>query len=212
MTLTICCSVKGGSGTTVVAALVALHPKRNTVLVDLDGDAPAVLGLAEPAGQGLADWFDSDASADAIANLTVDVDGSTRLVPRGPHPIDRSSARWPALAEWLGRRHPFDVVIDAGLGPPHPTLRVAGDGRRTLLVTRPCYLSLVRAAAMPWRADGVVLVNEPWRALRAADIERALGIPVVARVEHDPAIARAVDSGLTVARLPKAAQRLNLAA
>jgi hypothetical protein len=47
-----------------------------------------------------------------------------------------------------------------------------------------------------------VLVDEPGRALRARDIEASLRAPVVATVLLDPAIARAVDAGLLVARLP----------
>ena len=60
---------------------------------------------------------------------------------------------------------------------------------------------------MPWRPDGVVLVAEPGRALRVPDIERTLGVPVVATISHDPAVARAVDAGLLAARLPRVLQR-----
>ena len=210
--LTICCSVKGGSGTSVVAALLALHPKRDTMLVDLDGDGPAVLGLTPPAGQGLSDWFESDAPAAAVGTLAVDVDRTTRLVARGTAAPDSTSSRWRELAGWLAAPHPFHVIVDAGLGDP-ARLRPDDAGEaRVLLVIRPCYLALARAVAAGWRADGVVLVHEPWRSLGPDDVERALGVPVVARLEHDPAIARAVDAGLAVARLPRAAQRLHLAA
>ena len=54
------------------------------------------------------------------------------------------------------------------------------------------------------RPDGVVLVEEPGRSLTAADVARAVGAPVVARIDVDPAIARAVDAGLLAARLPAA--------
>ena len=200
--LTICCSVKGGSGTSVVAALLALHPKRDTVLVDLDGDVPAVLGLTPPAGQGLSDWFESDAPAAAVGTLAVEVDRTTRLVARGTAAPDSTSSRWRELAAWLAAPHPFHVIVDAGLGDP-ARLRPDDAGEaRVLLVIRPCYLALARAVAAGWRADGVVLVHEPWRSLGPDDVERALGVPVVARLEHDPAIARAVDAGLAVARLP----------
>ena len=210
--LTICCSVKGGSGTSVVAALLALHPKRDTMLVDLGGDGPAVLGLTPPAGQCLSDWFESDAPAAAVGTLAVDVDRTTQLVARGTAAPDSTSSRWRELAEWLAAPHPFHVIVDAGLGDP-ARLRPDDAGEaRVLLVIRPCYLALARAVAAGWRADGVVLVHEPWRSLGPDDVERALGVPVVARLEHDPAIARAVDAGLAVARLPRAAQRLHLAA
>ena len=61
MPVTVCWSVKGGSGTTVVAATLALSCPTDSLLVDLDGELPAVLGLPEPAGQGVADWLASDA-------------------------------------------------------------------------------------------------------------------------------------------------------
>jgi hypothetical protein len=212
MSVTTCCSAKGGSGTSVVAALLALRPRRPSLLIDAVGDMPAVLGLAPPGGQGLSDWFESDAPPDAVAELAHTVDATTRLVARGPTTIDPMSPRWPELADWLGASNGFDVVVDAGLGPPPAALLAPGEGRRTVLVTRPCYVSLARAVAAPWRPDGVVLVNERWRSLGADDVERALGVPVVARIEHDPAIARAVDAGLAVARLPRTAHNLRIAA
>ena len=47
-----CCSTKGGVGTSVVAAALALLLGRTAdqgvVLADLAGDGPAVLGLPEP--------------------------------------------------------------------------------------------------------------------------------------------------------------------
>jgi hypothetical protein len=55
---------------------------------------------------------------------------------------------------------------------------------------------------MATRPSGVVVVDEPGRALSERDIEAALGAPIVASVSLDPAIARAVDSGLLAARLP----------
>ena len=72
----LCWSAKGGSGTTVFAAALALvmGQRRPTVLVDLDGDAPATLGLAQPSGPGVAEWLASpSADALALANLTVTV-------------------------------------------------------------------------------------------------------------------------------------------
>jgi CO dehydrogenase nickel-insertion accessory protein CooC1 len=52
----VCWSVKGGSGTTVVASTLALvhaaQSSRGALIVDLAGDVPAVLGLAEPTGIG----------------------------------------------------------------------------------------------------------------------------------------------------------------
>lgn len=102
-----------------------------------------------------------------------------------------------------------------------PNLRLADDapdgdgitildnraGDYTVLVTRACYLALRRAVAAGLEFDGIVMVDEPGRALNARDVERALGKPVVAIVAFDPVIARAIDAGLLAARLPMAAAR-----
>jgi hypothetical protein len=212
MTFNVCWSAKGGSGTTVVAAALALGSTAHSLLVDLDGELPAALGVPEPSGQGLSDWFASDAPDDSVLDLAVDVGGRTALIPRGPTAIPRDSPRWATLRDVLGATS-ADVVVDAGCGVP-PAELVEGTAR-SLLVTRACYLSLVRASRLP-RPDGVVLVVEPGRSLGAADVASAVGAPVIARVAVDPAIARAVDAGLLAAKLPhgmlKALQTLQAAA
>jgi hypothetical protein len=212
MALTVCWSAKGGSGTTVVAAALALGSTADSLLVDIDGELPAALGVPEPSGQGLSDWFASDAPERAVLDLAVTAAATTRLVPRGPSAIPRDADRWPTLRTFL-TTSPLDVVIDAGCGPPPPAL--LGEPARGLLVTRACYLSLLRASRSP-RPDGIVLVEEPGRSLTAADVARAVGAPVVARISVDPAIARAVDAGLLAARLPnamvKSLQTLHVAA
>jgi CO dehydrogenase nickel-insertion accessory protein CooC1 len=73
--LTACWSVKGGSGTTVVAAGLVLGlaaVDRAVVAADFGGDLPAVLGVAEPAGPGLLDWLDAGPSvpADGLGRIT----------------------------------------------------------------------------------------------------------------------------------------------
>ncbi len=200
MTLTVCWSAKGGSGTTVVAAALALGSSIDSLLIDLDGELPAALGVPEPCGQGLSDWFASDAPERSVLDLASTIGRTTRLVPRGPATIPRESARWPALRTFLATS-PLEVIVDAGCGAPPAAL--LAEPARGLLVTRACYLSLLRASRLP-RPDGVVLVEEPGRSLTASDVSRAIGAPVVAEVAVDPAIARAVDAGLLAARLPKA--------
>jgi hypothetical protein len=204
MAVTICWSAKGGSGTTVVSACLALTHPSDSILVDLAGDLPATLGVAEPSGQGLVDWFASDAPPAALLDLAIDVDATTRVIPRGAGDLDRSSTRWFELTAWLASRIAH-VVVDAGIGPPPPAL--FEDEARGLLVTRPCYLALRRAVAMSIRPDGIVLVVEPGRSLRAGDVARTLGAPIVATISVDPAVARAVDAGLLRARLPRAIGR-----
>lgn len=199
MPVTVCWSAKGGSGTTVVAAALALLDRSTSILVDLAGDLPAALGTVEPTGQGIADWLSSDAPAEALADLAIPLDGAARLIPRGTGPLGPTSPRWRELAEWL-RDERLPVVVDAGLGPPPAALL---GGARGLLVTRPCYLSLRRTRTMSPRPDGIVLVAEAGRQLRASDVAHSVGAPVVATVSLDPKVARAVDAGLLRNRVPR---------
>jgi hypothetical protein len=198
---TICWAVKGGSGTTVVAATLALRATCATMLLDLDGDLPAAIGTDEPCRAGLTDWLASDAPTERLVRVAIELGEHVQLVPRGlappPAPDD---ARWGVLARWLAadERH---GVIDAGTGVPPAALHQ--QAAASLLVTRPCYLALRRAAASPITPTGVVLVAEPGRALHAADVAAAVGAPVVSVVSVDPAVARAVDAGLMLARLPR---------
>lgn len=197
--ITICWSAKGGSGTTVVAAAMALSAVEPTLLVDLAGDLPATLGIPTPDGPGLDDWLASEAAPGRLNGLEVRVRDQLLLLPKG-RATGAGAGRWAELAGWLAADH-RRVVVDAGSnGPPPPALRRAAT--QSLLVTRPCYLALCAAQRTDVRPTGVVLVDEPGRALRAADIEAGLGVPVIATVLLDPAVARAVDSGLLLARLP----------
>jgi hypothetical protein len=91
--------------------------------------------------------------------------------------------------------------------PDEVPLVLAAAATVSLLVMRPCYLALRRAAAAPIAPSGVVVVHEPDRSLGVAEVEDVLGVPVVAEVAYDPAIARAVDSGLLGQRLPRGLER-----
>ena len=128
------------------------------------------------------------------------VNDDLQLLPRGSNLL--ADGQWERLAKGL-QSFPH-AVVDAGIGAPHEALRSVAT--HSLLVTRPCFLALRRAVAMAVRPTGVVLVSEAGRALTARDIEHALGVPVVAEVPVDPAIARAVDAGLLAARVPRTLQ------
>ena len=79
--VTLCWAAKGGSGTTVVTTTLALESTRPALLVDLAGDIPAVLGMAEPDRPGIADWLDSDGAPTQLDDLLVDIDDLTVLLP-----------------------------------------------------------------------------------------------------------------------------------
>jgi hypothetical protein len=198
--VTVCWAAKGGSGTTVVAAGLALTIAPPVLLVDLAGDLPAALGAAVPEGPGVHDWLRSGAGADGICHLAVEVAPGVEVVAAGAGRVEADHPRWGELATVLAGQ-PRTVVVDAGTGSPPTAL--LDERARSLLVTRACYLSLRRAVHHDHRPSGIVLVAEPGRALRAADVEAALGAPVVATLSIDPAVARAVDAGLLAARLPR---------
>ena len=105
---TICWSPKGGSGTTVVAATIALAAPRPTLLIDFAGDLAACLGAAEPptgdgpsgsGHDGILDWLRSDAAPERLDDLAQPIEDGLDLIRRGTldgGPIDES--RWGSLA------------------------------------------------------------------------------------------------------------------
>ncbi len=209
-----CWSVKGGVGTTVVAAALAsslahLHADvGGSLLVDLAGDMPTALGLPEPGDPGLTGWTraGADVAGDALGRLELSAAPGMSLLPRGrgrPGPSDRHEVLAGLLAA-----DPRPVVVDAGVvSAGDPAVPLVASATQSLLVTRACVLGLRRVARAPVRPSGVVLVSEPGRTLSRRDVEHSVGAPVVADIACDPAVARAVDSGLLLGRLPRALVR-----
>jgi len=211
----VCWSVKGGSGTTVVASTLALvHAEKSShgaLIVDLAGDVPAVLGLAEPSGIGVREWFtqNENSSRMALQSIAIQATANLQLISRGATPID-STANFAELSASLAT---FDlpIIIDAGCGVVSADLLARASS--SLLITRPCYLSLRRAAQLNVAPTGVILINEPGRALGKRDVESVIGAPVIAEITFDAAISRAVDAGLLASRLPSMlAKQLSAAA
>jgi MinD-like ATPase involved in chromosome partitioning or flagellar assembly len=209
----VCCwSAKGGAGTSVVAAALALVLARaapgGALLVDLAGDAPALAGLPDdPDAAGVSDWLREGplVPADGLARLEMTVGHGLALLPRGRGPlmVERAHALTALLAA-----DPRPVVVDAGLVSGHDVASVvAASAAESILVTRPCFLALRRAVVGPVRPSAVVLVIEEGRALTAADVESALGAPVRAEVSVTAQVARAVDAGVLMARLPRSLER-----
>lgn len=211
MVMLTCWSAKGGSGTTVVAACVALTAAhahdRPTLLVDAAGDVPAVLGIDEPAGAGLADWPMPEGS---VGSPEIRIDDRLSVLPRGSGPRAADPATLERLSTLLAAEDRL-VVVDAGTvdgagdDAPHRGLVTRAD--RSLLVIRPCYLALRRASRIGLDVDGVVLLAEPGRSLDARDVSSVVGAPVIAQLRVEPQIARLVDAGLLCARLPRGVDR-----
>ncbi|MXV97253.1 MAG: ArsA family ATPase [Acidimicrobiaceae bacterium] len=218
-------SVKGGVGTSVVAAATAIRlasEDRETTLVDLTGDQPALLGMiagATPSEPGIGDWVAAGdgVAADAIGRLLEDVAPGLRLLRDGTQPalVDQTAdgenrrSRLVLALEMLARIGP--VVVDAGLDPFELRTDLAAS-HRPVCVLRSCYLALNRAQRTSGPYDCVVLVEEPGRALRVRDVAAAVGASSVKRVAWDPRVARSVDAGTIVSMLPPPLRRFELPA
>ena len=209
-------SVKGGVGTSVVAAATAIRlasDETDTVLVDLTGDQPALLGLitgSAPSEPGIGDWVAAGegVAADAIARLLEDVSPHLRLLRRGTVGLTGDDSKRLMLAlEMLAQRAP--VIVDAGLDPNEARAEISERGR-SVCVLRACYLALSRAQKVPGPYDRLVLVEEPGRALRSRDVAAAVGADSVERIPWDPRVARSVDSGTIVSMMPPPLRRFEL--
>ncbi len=202
----ICRSPKGGVGTSVVAAAIALHSARagtDTLLVDLAGDQPDLLGVASPEF-GVADWLSgTDVPLDGLAALELQIAPHLHLLARGSAPsVDRLDVLGGVCAN--ARR---TVVVDAGVATD---THWAGGRAEEVVVLRACYLAVRRTGSLP-STSRLVVIEEPGRALRATDVAAAVGVPVWCRLSLDPAVARSVDAGLLGARLPRSLRGLDLA-
>jgi hypothetical protein len=196
-----------------MAAALAGRSGDDVLMVDLAGDLPATMGLADPS-QGLSDWMVAgpDVTLDALARLEVATPiRNVALLPLGGG-LGWRPDRMAALVGILAADGRI-VVVDSGV-----LSRLAGDqvglgeavtarADVSLLVTRACYLALRRAMKLDRRPDGVIVVRENGRALDGSDVQRLLGAPVVARIDVDPAVARLVDAGLLASRPPRGLTR-----
>ena len=205
-------SVKGGVGVSTVAALFALaHAGRAnpTLLVDLDGDQPALLGLPEPEGPGILDWAATPGRpSDALSRISIAATPDLRVLPRGDR--EPSGDAVDAI-EALAQQH-AEVFIDAGnVGARTDRSPFAHDLIRRsphrLLVLRCCYLTLRAARDLAVDPTGVVLIRERGRALGPGDVESVTGAPVVAEIALDIGLARSIDAGLLASRPPRSLLR-----
>ena len=204
----VCWSVKGGNGTTVVAAALALvlaqRHEAGARLIDMSGDTPSAFGMSEPATEGIAEWLSATdhPGVEALNNLMLPVTAHLGVIHRGRNIIVPSLVHPDRLRDLANviSESPMPTVVDAGSGlATIPNIEYA---TRSLLVIRPCYLALRRASLLTTKPHGVIVITEPGRALGVHDVESVVGAPVLAEIPFDPAIARAVDAGLLAGRVP----------
>ena len=200
-------SPKGGSGTSVVtaAAGVLMARRGRARVVDLAGDLPAIFGLVKDPELGVFDWLRAGASApaDALEHLEVALDSNLALVPSGSVGSDDVLPECGAALA-VALRESVPTLCDGGRleNPSVGALAEVADAN--VIVLRGCYLALRRAIHHPATAftTGVILIDEPRRSLGARDIEDVLGVPVLARIEVNAHIARAIDAGVLRSRIP----------
>ena len=204
---TILSSPKGGTGTSVVAASLAIVSSSSTptLLVDLAGDQAAILGLPQPP-IGLSDWANGMTyrDFDEIVSLCHD---NLYLAPTGTFDFETLNANaWDKLLRALSLKHSegYNIIVDLGQADIPLALRKIVD--TCYLVTRPCYLALRRAVDLETAFSGVIVVNEPDRVLTSRDVESVLKLKCVAEIPYTSEISRRVDSGLLKSRLPIALQ------
>ncbi len=162
--------VRGGSGTSTIAAVLSLHAATmvSTELVTSDvEETSALLGLSAPY---------------EVPFAIVD-----RLVFTG---FDGLSNGFPVIDEGTlcnadvpCAREPGERRIGVLRGPCYLALR-------TLIAERHGLAGL----------DGLILLAEPGRALNERDVTDVTGLEVLATVPVSPAIARTIDAGLLASR------------
>ena len=192
------------------ACAIVLAADRGARLVDLDGDQPAVLGLPpsglDPDGpEGARDWLAAGPTApeEALDRLTVEAGPGLGLVPAGHAGRTASGEAGAALGVVL-RDDGGAVVADCGRADDAASRALVEVSDLSVVVLRPCYLALRRAATdeLVRSASGVVVVEEQGRALGTREVADVLGVPVLVSVPVRASIARVVDAGVLVARLP----------
>jgi hypothetical protein len=209
-------SCSGAPGVTTVAVGLALTWPRPVLLADADpGAAQAVLAgyLAGRSanGKGLLRVAEAHRDRRSLREAVVDqciplgdADGDRRLFLPG---FTRAGSAahfagvWDDLAETFDRLGDvdLDVLVDAGrlgpLGLPPAlversalTLVVLGSSLRSVMAARvqlPVLAEPSRIASAVRRRTGLVVVHEG-QPYRAAEIGKALGTEVLARLPHDP--------------------------
>ena len=169
---------KGGVGTTVTAAILAINLANNgerVLLVDETGtdDIFATVGA----------YRSRDITTNVIPSL-LDIYNEGALV------IDKIIDDYD------------HVIFDAGVNNG-----VRGDDYdHEMLVVRNDYLALRRGIAKSGKVDKIVLVEEAGRVLNLPDVKAVFGGVPVDVLPIDPAVARAIDAGLLAMRMPHGAQ------
>ncbi|MFI6331517.1 ParA family protein [Micromonospora chersina] len=219
-------SAKGSPGVTTAALAAALSWHRRLVLAECDPAGGSILAgylggaLDGPRGLGeLAVGELRDGNLEnAFWSQLVDLDAPRRerlLLPGVVDPAQAGSVTplWQRFADFFTSLErgvpPYDVLVDCGRlhvgGPPWPVLRAAAV---VLLVTRAHLpdLSATRATVKAIERDfaehrippGTLRLLVVGDGHGGSEISKALRLPVIARLPHDPRTAEVLGHGGTV--------------
>ncbi|MFC0029493.1 ParA family protein [Micromonospora chaiyaphumensis] len=219
-------SAKGSPGVTTAALAAALSWHRRLVLAECDPAGGSVLAgylggaLDGPRGLGelaVGELRDGNLES-AFWSQLVDLDAPRRerlLLPGVVDPAQAGSVTplWQRFADFFTSLErgvpPYDVLVDCGRlpvgGPPWPVLRAAAV---VLLVTRAHLpdLSATRATVKAIERDfaehrippGTLRLLVVGDGHGSSEISKALRLPVIARLPHDPRTAGVLAHGGTV--------------
>lgn len=220
MALIVVTSAAGSPGVSTAALGLAMAWPRPVVLIDADptGSAAYQAGYFRGADLGhdptildlLVSHRDGTLGTDLPRMLMTIPETGVRFLPGLLSPAQSASMKpvWGPVCPVLRTLSGSDVIVDAGrLGLTGSPLPLINGADLTVLTTRST-LPDIRAAA-PWaefllesaaRVRGVeghlgVLLVGAGRPYTAKEIERALSLPVVATLMHDPAAAAVLSHG-----------------
>lgn len=209
-------SASGSPGVTTTAVGLAFCWPRPVLLVEADptGGSGILAGFLRgmtPYDGGLVEFALSPLSpADALRDVVRPLSPSVSLVAGTRSHAQASALRdaWEPLAIALADLESSgqDVIVDAGrlglAGSPVPLLESAD---ATVLVTRATLPSIsaarswaetVRRPTSGWRHPALLLIGEG-QPYRAHEVTKALGMPVIADLPDDPAVAAVYQRGAT---------------
>jgi hypothetical protein len=224
MAILILTSTSGSPGVTTLAVGLALTWPRSVLLADCDPGAHQAVLAGYLAGQsangkGLLRVAEAhrdgrplrEVVVDQAIPLTTDTPESRLFLPgfSKPGSANLFGGIWPDLTDAFDRLDDtgMDVIIDAGrVGPQGLPPRLLEVAALTCLVLRSNLRSImsarVHSAAVQelgrtdssGRSSGLIVVGEG-EPYSKYEISKALGLPVVATVAHDPASAQHLSDG-----------------
>jgi len=159
--IVVCRSPKGGSGTTITSAALAMmlaaQHRGGGYIVDLVGELAPALGIPDPPD-----------------TQPVDVNASLKLLSFAPREFRTTvEHNWEEIANQL-LAYDAPVVIDAGTTELNEQLERITN--RTFLVLRPCYLALRKASNKMshgyLRCDGIIVLEDLYVATYCLKLRR----------------------------------------